>query len=155
MTAPNVDSLAPGSINELYSFDHDVGAFIATGTAVASEDGSVLTSQAGTGILKGGWMTFGQALPVGTVANCPECQKCVGVSCLLDPAKDRQQCTKDTDACTADFCGQGNCKHVKMIFRERDIESADNFRITPDPRMPAPRLRCYSSWALVSSNRTR
>jgi antitoxin (DNA-binding transcriptional repressor) of toxin-antitoxin stability system len=52
---PNVDALAPGQITELFSFDHDLGQFVSIGTASVSEDGMVLRSDAGVGILKAGW----------------------------------------------------------------------------------------------------
>ena len=32
ITIPNMDGLAPGEVTELYSFDHDLGQFVAIGT---------------------------------------------------------------------------------------------------------------------------
>ncbi len=55
VTFPNVDALAPGTITEMFSFDHDLGAFVAIGTGTVSEDGTVIRSDPGFGIVKAGW----------------------------------------------------------------------------------------------------
>jgi|CXWL01.1.fsa_nt_gi hypothetical protein len=78
---PNVDGLKPGAITELYSFDHDMGSFVATGTATVSEDGSVITADAGTGILKGGWHGGGDPNTTGTPYRCKDCEICDGKRC--------------------------------------------------------------------------
>ncbi len=39
----------------MFSFDHDLGQFVSIGTASVSEDGLVIRSDPGVGILKGGW----------------------------------------------------------------------------------------------------
>lgn len=55
ITLPNTDGLAPGEITEMYSFDHDLGTFVAIGTGTVSEDGSVVVSDPGVGVRKAGW----------------------------------------------------------------------------------------------------
>ena len=55
LTLPNVDGLAPGTVTELFSFDHDIGEFVAIGTGTVSEDGLVVQSDPGFGILEAGW----------------------------------------------------------------------------------------------------
>jgi len=82
VTHPNVDGLPPGHVTELYSFDHDMGSFVATGTATVSEDGTQLVSDPGTGILKGGWHCGGDPAAAGTVADCPQCHLCNGTTCV-------------------------------------------------------------------------
>lgn len=52
---PNVDGLAPGQKAEMYSFDHDLGSFVSIGPATVSEDGTVIKSDPGVGVVKGGW----------------------------------------------------------------------------------------------------
>ena len=84
VTHPNVDGLPPGHVTELYSFDHDMGSFVATGTATVSEDGTQLVSDPGTGIIKGGWHCGGDPNSSGTVAKCPECARCDGRICKTD-----------------------------------------------------------------------
>lgn len=55
LTMPNVDGLSPGQKTEMYSFDHDLGQFVSIGPGTVSEDGTVLQSDPGVGVLKGGW----------------------------------------------------------------------------------------------------
>jgi RHS repeat-associated protein len=55
LTIPNVDGLKPGQQTEMYSFDHDLVEFVAIGLGTVSEDGSVITSNPGVGIIKAGW----------------------------------------------------------------------------------------------------
>lgn len=55
LTLPNTDSLPPGAITEMYSFDHDIRQFVAIGTGHVSEEGSVIISDPGIGIVKAGW----------------------------------------------------------------------------------------------------
>jgi len=76
LTFPNVDGLAPGQVTEMYSFDHDLGQFVSIGTASVSPDGSILRSDPGVGIIKGGWHCGGDPAANGTSADCPECKKC-------------------------------------------------------------------------------
>ncbi|HYK03163.1 MAG TPA: carboxypeptidase-like regulatory domain-containing protein [Thermoanaerobaculia bacterium] len=66
MTLPNLDGLAPGETTELYSFDHDLGQFVAIGTGTVSEDGTTVVSDPGVGIIKGGWHCDGNPAPTGT-----------------------------------------------------------------------------------------
>jgi hypothetical protein len=77
----------PGEVTELYSFDHDMGSFVATGTATVSEDGLVLRSDPGTGIIKGGWHCGGNPATQGTTACCPDCKSCdpQTMKCKADP----------------------------------------------------------------------
>lgn len=55
LTMPNVDGLQPNQVTELYSYDHDLAAFTAIGTGTVSEDGLLIESDPGVGILKAGW----------------------------------------------------------------------------------------------------
>jgi len=52
---PNVDSYAPGRKVEMYSYDHDLEAFVTIGPGSVSEDGTVVRSDPGVGVVKGGW----------------------------------------------------------------------------------------------------
>jgi hypothetical protein len=93
ITFPNLDGLAPGSITELYSFDHDVGSFVAIGTGTVSEDGTVIVSDSGVGIVKGGWHCGGNPATVGVAGVCPECQKCEITGCQPDPGQIGKACS--------------------------------------------------------------
>ncbi|HMJ84801.1 MAG TPA: hypothetical protein VK504_16585, partial [Vicinamibacterales bacterium] len=69
MTIPNLDGLAPGEVTEMYSFDHDLGQFVAVGTGSASEDGSTIVSDPGVGVIKSGWQSAGNPNPTGNSNN--------------------------------------------------------------------------------------
>jgi hypothetical protein len=75
-----------------------------------SEDGLLIKSDPGVGVLKAGWHCGGNPNPTGVAATCPECMKCVGTDCQIDAAKAGQRCD-DRDVCTAnDKCAGGTCK---------------------------------------------
>lgn len=103
LTLPNVEGLAPGQVAELYSFDHDLGHFVSIGPGTVSDDGSVVTSNPGVGIVKAGWHCCGFPQGSGTENNCPECTKCTGALC--EPQKLCQSCGGGSKACD----GQGQC----------------------------------------------
>ena len=67
ITLPNVDGMAPGEVTEMYSFDHDLGAFVSIGTGTVSEDGTIVSSDPGFGIIKGGWHCGGNPAKQGSV----------------------------------------------------------------------------------------
>ena len=66
---PNVDGLPPGQVIELYSYDHDLSAFMAIGTGTVSADGLLVRSDPGVGILKAGWHCGGNPNSTGAVEN--------------------------------------------------------------------------------------
>lgn len=77
ITLPNVDGLKPQAITEMYSFDHDISSFVAIGTGTVSDDGLVIRSNAGVGVLKAGWHCGGDPRLLGTTAYCAECNRCI------------------------------------------------------------------------------
>jgi hypothetical protein len=87
LTLPNVDGLAPRAVTEMYSYDHDLAAFVSIGTGTVSDDGSVITSDPGVGVIKAGWHCGGNPNAVGSAGTCKECQKCQGTECVADPAQ--------------------------------------------------------------------
>jgi len=105
LTFPNVDGLAPGQITELYSFDHDLGQFVAIGTGSVSADGSVIKSDPGVGIIKGGWHCGGTPGAKGTAHKCPDCKKCVDDCCVPDPIQNNGPCGKENSG----ICKDGKC----------------------------------------------
>ncbi len=91
---------APGTVVDIYSFDHDLGEFVSIGTATVSDDGSQLVSDSGFGVVKTGWhgclppppptadtchpgsctiCVEGSKRPVN---KCDECQVCKGGQCV-------------------------------------------------------------------------
>ncbi len=84
LTLPNVDGLAPRAVTEMYSYDHDLASFVAIGTGTVSEDGSVIVSDPGVGVIKAGWHCGGNPNTVGSAGTCPTCKKCQGTDCVVD-----------------------------------------------------------------------
>ena len=118
ITLPNVDGLKPRAVTEMYSFDHDIGSFVAIGTGVVSDDGQVIRSSPGVGVLKAGWHCGGDPNSNGTVATCPTCQTCQGNNCVNDnsqPFDDGKFCTSCSGVTTGPDCckdGKGQAKDV-------------------------------------------
>jgi len=52
---PNVHNLPPGEKRLVWSFDHDAGKWITTGTVTVSADGAVMVSDPGSGVKTLGW----------------------------------------------------------------------------------------------------
>src|SRR5438874_3038118 len=92
ITLPNVDGLRPREVTEMYSFDHDIGSFVAIGTGVVSDDGLLIRSSPGVGVMKAGWHCGGDPAASGSVADCPVCKWCQGSSCVPDPAQETHIC---------------------------------------------------------------
>jgi Glucodextranase, domain B len=84
ITLPNVDGLRPREVTEMYSFDHDIGSFVAIGTGTVSDDGRVIRSNPGIGVLKAGWHCGGNPNVQGTAAHCAECYSCQQNQCQPD-----------------------------------------------------------------------
>ena len=114
LTFPNVEGLAPGEVTEMYSFDHDLGHFVSIGPATVSEDGSVIVSNPGVGVLKAGWHCGGNPATAGTPHRCPECTSCIGDRCEALSIDEGIPCHDDLDPCTADFCAHGTCVHKRL-----------------------------------------
>jgi hypothetical protein len=107
ITLPNVDGLKPREVTEMYSFDHDIQSFVAIGTGVVSDDGLVIRSSPGVGVLKAGWHCGGNPTGTGTAALCATCKMCNGTSCVPDPAGG--QCNDNKFCTTQDTCVNGVC----------------------------------------------
>jgi hypothetical protein len=118
LTLPNVDGHAPGAQVEMYSFDHDLEEFVAIGLGSVSEDGSVVSSNPGVGVIKAGWHCGSQPGGSGTAHNCPECQKCKGSSCVRDPGQDSKERTKQTP----EDCKTALCKGSKPNDGDKPVE---------------------------------
>ncbi len=122
MTIPNFEALPPRAVTELYSYDHDLAAFVAIGTGTVSVDGSVIASDPGVGVLKAGWHCGGPPAPPGDTGGgpgggppgpdgtCSDCQMCTGVSgcfpCAPDPGQNGQSCKSKPGGC----CKGGSCQ---------------------------------------------
>ena len=116
ITLPNVDGLRPRAVTEMYSFDHDIGSFVAIGTGIVSDDGQVIRSSPGVGVLKAGWHCGGDPAANGTVADCPDCKICQGNACVADTSQNGNVCETDK------VCKAGNCVcPVPTNFRQTSV----------------------------------
>jgi hypothetical protein len=136
VTFPNIDGLAPGEVTEIYSFDHDLGQFVSIGTGTVSEDGSVVRSDPGAGLIKGGWHAQGNPQPFATTSRCGDCKRQQGSACVIDPNHNLLPCTDDRNPCTYDICVGGICTHQRGKLTGTLLSPSDNFKIQTDPRMP-------------------
>ncbi len=110
ITLPNVDGLKPGAMTEMYSFDHDIGSFVAIGTGQVSDDGLIIRSSTGVGVLKAGWHCGGDPQARGHVADCAPCKFCEGPSanqlgCVANPGAIGQSCAPSNNPCVSGTCG--------------------------------------------------
>ncbi|WDE13106.1 carboxypeptidase-like regulatory domain-containing protein [Thalassomonas haliotis] len=105
LTLPNVDGHAPGAQVEMYSFDHDLEEFVAIGLGSVSEDGSIVTSNPGVGVVKAGWHCGSQPGGSGCAHNCPTCEKCENCACVPDPSQDNVPLEQQTPGdCQKNLC---------------------------------------------------
>lgn len=126
LSLPNVDGLAPGEVTELYSFDHDLASFVSIGPGTVAEDGAVLTSNPGVGIIRAGWHCGGNPAASGTTHKCPDCHTCQGRSCV---ATSGGGCD-DKDECTVnDHCENGGCKGDAITIQSVKATANDEERM--------------------------
>jgi len=109
ITLPNVDGLKPREVTEMYSFDHDIGSFVAIGTGTVSDDGQVVRSNPGVGVLKAGWHCCGNPATCGCAAACAPCTHCDGTSCVPDSSQTGASCQNACITGGAGTCSGGSC----------------------------------------------
>jgi len=107
ITLPNVDGLVPREVTEMYSFDHDIGSFVAIGTGTVSDDGQAIRSNSGVGVLKAGWHCGGNSSTAGAAAMCGPCAFCDGQEC--QPNAVQGNCNSACIVGGAGMCTQGYC----------------------------------------------
>jgi hypothetical protein len=152
LTLPNTDGLAPGASTEMYSFDHDLGQFVTIGSATVSDDGSVITSDPGVGIIKGGWHAGGDPVPPGGGSDCSECSKASDDVCVIEVAMADNQCQPDALPCTIDLCRGGQPSHVNPTITVTLESPRDNFNI---PALPyAPQIIAHATLNGVPASET-
>ncbi|MBS1859363.1 MAG: hypothetical protein JST11_28575 [Acidobacteria bacterium] len=114
LSMPNVDGLPPHAVTEMYSYDHDISAFVAIGTGTVSADGMSIVSNPGVGVIKAGWHCGGNPNSSGTAATCPQCQTCNGNACVPNPGAscdDGKFCTSANGTTPGpDQCVNGSCQ---------------------------------------------
>ena len=105
MTIPNVDGLPANAKTEMYSYDHDLAAFVAIGTATVSADGALIASDRGVGVIKAGWHCGGNPNTSGSAGTCPTCNRCSGSTCTADNTQIPNQLASDD--CRKESCSNG------------------------------------------------
>lgn len=120
ITIPNVDELTPRAVTEMYSFDHDIGSFVAIGTGAVSDDGQIIRSNPGVGVLKAGWHCGGNPNILGAAATCGTCAFCDGTTCQPNPTRINATClnpclTNGAGRCSADGYCSGETQPVGTI----------------------------------------
>ena len=99
ITLPNVDGLRPKAVTEMYSYDHDLSMFVAIGTGTVTADGSQIVSDAGVGVIKAGWHCGGDPNVTGSAGTCPDCNKCTGSDCVVDPSQNGNTAASGSGCC--------------------------------------------------------
>ncbi len=129
ITLPNVEGFAAGRTAEIYSFDHDLGHFVSIGPGTVSDDGTVITSNVGVGIVKAGWHCCGFPQGTGAPNSCPDCTTCTGSQCAPNPI-----CTP-CKTTPGDFCdGGGDC--IPPDFLIPDLTGQDLLILPLGPEIP-------------------
>lgn len=132
---PNTSALAPGTVVDVYSYDHDQMDWVSQGPARVSVDGSVITSDPGFGISKSGWHFPPPPPPPPkcasscTTKNPCESAMCVNGACVTQPANDGATCS---DGTAGEECGtNGKCKGGACTF---DSTATDGQSCTPEDK---------------------
>jgi hypothetical protein len=73
LTLPNTDAHPPLAEIEMYSYDHDLEEFVTIGLGTVSRDGSTVTSNLGSGVIKAGWHCGSAPAGSGCCQSCVEC----------------------------------------------------------------------------------
>ncbi len=127
LSLPNVDGHAPGAQVEMYSYDHDLEEFVSIGVGSVTEDGSVIRSNPGVGVVKAGWHCGSQPGGSGTAANCPTCFKCDGTTCVNDPAqKDNPKDPQVVGDCKTATCGGSKPDDSDVNPADKDCKECKN-----------------------------
>jgi len=145
MTLPNADGLAPGQKTDMFSYDHELFQFVSIGTGTVSDDGLLIRSDPGVGVIKAGWHCGGNPQSNGTCEH--ECDD--GNDCTMDvsmngmcvtprpPMPDGTQCKKGPsksrifglvnvvidDSCYGK-CMSGTCEHTGPRVSNNEILGA-------------------------------
>jgi hypothetical protein len=110
LVLPNLEALAPGQVTEMYSFDHDLGHFVSIGPGTVSDDGLVIVSNPGVGVIKAGWHCGGNPSTSGTPHCCAPCQICDGSTCVPGcPLPPPANASQVAEGLAAIFAGEQGC----------------------------------------------
>ncbi|GGW96867.1 hypothetical protein GCM10007391_33680 [Alteromonas halophila] len=132
LTLPNVDAHKPGAQVEMYSYDHDLEEFVSIGLGTVSEDGSVVRSNPGVGVVKAGWHCGSQPGGSGCAHNCPICQDCDGDCNCVPIGSDPRASAQDVEGdCKTPKCQNGS---VTQVNDDSDVPQTGD--VKGDCKMP-------------------
>jgi hypothetical protein len=114
---PNAEGLAPGTVIEVFQFDHDLEQFVSVGPARVSADGSVIVSDPGFGITKSGW--GGAPPPPPPPPTEPEEDPCE------DAAKDARE---EADNSQGFFDNRSMFANIQACIAEQSCEDKENMQ---------------------------
>ncbi|MFZ0319761.1 MAG: PKD domain-containing protein [Candidatus Sulfotelmatobacter sp.] len=127
MQLPNTDGLAPGQVEDIFSFHHDLEQFVVEGTARVSADGSVIVTDPGFGLTVSGWHGgAGNPQPPTCGDSCGACQACSGGSCQADPTQLGQSCMSNDGCVENGMCdANGNCNGTPDQLSSVTVTASD------------------------------
>lgn len=86
---PNTEGIPPGTVTEIFCYNHDLEEFASGGTARVTEDGSSIISDPGSGVVVSGWGDAPPPPPPPSCADgCGKCGTCQNGACVMDPPLD-------------------------------------------------------------------
>ena len=114
ITIPNADGLPPGQKTDMYSYDHDLEQFVSIGTGTVSEDGTVVRSDPGVGVIKAGWHCGGNPAGIGTCEHqCDDGDDCTIDSPLGPP---------NLGGCVHSFVKDGeSCRDMVQLMSQNGV----------------------------------
>jgi hypothetical protein len=119
VTLPNSDALPPGTLIDLFQFDHALFLFTNVGKGTVSEDGLTAVSDPGFGITRTGWGCGARRVPTNTgPVNCNNNNRCIE-SIPVNGGCVRNKLTKPQTV--ANLCFDG-CINGNPIERKEDAQ---------------------------------
>ena len=114
---PNTNGLPPGTVTEIFCYNHDLEEFASSGTARVSEDGSVIISDPGSGVIVSGWGDAPPpAPPQGPVCNCSDPSPCISAQCV------NGTCVKQSNVPAGQVCHK---VEITAQIKDHDQEDPD------------------------------
>lgn len=113
ITIPN-NGLMPGTVIDIFQFDHTNNAFVNVGPGTVTEDGSRVVSDPGFGVTRAGWgVSIPPPPPTTCAASCDDSNPCTADacedgSCVHTPTGDGSSCG-ETENCVTPMCQAGAC----------------------------------------------
>jgi hypothetical protein len=126
---PNTDGLVPGAVTEIFCYNHDLEEFASSGTARVSEDGSVVISDPGSGVIVSGWGDAPPPPPPNSCASKCNCGVCIKGFCVPVIGGSSGDACDANDACTV------NPKCNLLAVCTGDRKSISNVRVSADNKL--------------------